>query len=158
MKTITLSLGFVTKVDDTDYEELSKLSWYAYKNGKKYGNWYAARSQQPRIFMHTLLIDPKGFYIDHADSDSLNNQRYNLRIATGSQNSANRRISSTKKGVQYMGVYQRRIDGKYYGHCEKNKKRYTTGFYESLTTAVLERNKLAVRLHGEFAPISIIQP
>lgn len=146
-------------VDDSDYESLSQYKWYAYKNGKEYGAYYACRSSRPRITMHSMLIDcPKGSYIDHSDGNSLNNQRKNLRIATGSQNSANRKMASTKKGVPYLGVYQSKESGKYYGLCEKDKKRYSTGHFVDMNKAILERNKLAVRLHGEFAPINIIQP
>lgn len=89
-------------VDDEDFELVNKYKWCsshgyarAVVNGKK-------------IHMHRLIL---GFQknseqeIDHINGDELDNRRFNLRLCTHRQNSANRRkgcgTSSGYKGVTW---------------------------------------------------------
>lgn len=91
MKTIELTQGQVTLVDDEDYEWLNQWKWYA--NKAPYG-FYAMRHSlkiegRPRddISMHRIIImAQKGEQVDHKDGNRLNNCRSNLRLATVSQN------------------------------------------------------------------------
>lgn len=115
MKTIPLTQGKVALVDNEDYEFLLNLgSWYA---KRVYGNFYAQRrgKNNKRIWMHRVIVermypDFKG-EIDHRDCNGLNDQRYNLRIATHSQNMANQRpqknCTSKYKGVSWHQVTQK---------------------------------------------------
>lgn len=155
MKEIICTNGYIIKVDDEDYGHLSKFNWCARKNGKL--NLYAVRYQDRKnIYMHqTLLIVPKGFHVDHKDQDSLNNQKNNLRKATVSQNCANRKAAKNKSS-QYLGVHKM-PDGKFQAYSRKNYTRHFGWSFATEEEAALAYNKLAVRLHGEFASINIIQ-
>jgi hypothetical protein len=57
--------------------------------------------------MHTLITGLP--FVDHADGDGLNNQRYNLRPADHTLNNANRRPATTHSGKakssRYKGVH-----------------------------------------------------
>jgi hypothetical protein len=128
MKEITLTQGQVALVDDEDFEWLSAYKWHCYR-AKDTGNYYAARNENLRtadgkrttrtVRMHRQILglergDPrKGDHIE--PSQTLNNQRSNLRIAnTDSESIANtrRRKDNTTgfKGVRQMGHgYQARI-------------------------------------------------
>lgn len=78
--------------------------------------------------MHEIVIGmkaPKGYFIDHRDSNGLNNTRENLRIITIPQNSQNR---LKRKGVytsDYLGVYKR-DENKYYASSGKYSGVYET--------------------------------
>src|SRR3954463_16169401 len=105
MKSIKLSKGLVTIVDDSDYDYLMHWKWCSVK----FGNRHYAYNYSVR-YMHRFIlevIDPK-IEIDHIDDNGLNNQRYNIRIANRSQNMANRIIytnnTSGYKGVSWNNI------------------------------------------------------
>lgn len=112
MKEINLTKGFVARVDDGDYEALSRHKWTAVVTGKNIKRTYAYRrvgwSNETRryagaIYMHREIMGAgAGFDVDHINGDTLNNSRSNLRIATRSQNLANNRRNLGK--VEYRGV------------------------------------------------------
>lgn len=106
MKTIQLTNGYIALVDDADYEALCKYTWFA---AKRRGKIYAQRSENINgkiitSYMHRIIMQtPDGVLCDHKDHDTLNNQKYNLRNCTDSENSQNTtsRIGSSS---QYLGV------------------------------------------------------
>jgi len=57
MKEIPLGNGQSTKVDDEDYEWLSRYSWYAYYDPQR-GQTYAAHDTPSgrRVFMHDVMM------------------------------------------------------------------------------------------------------
>lgn len=109
MREIPLTRGLVALVDDEDAEWLGQFRWCAI-NGKR-GIFYAARAVNCRtVLMHRLIINaPPGRLVDHRDCNPLNNCRDNLRLATHSQNAANRGVrkgcSAGVKGVHRHGEY-----------------------------------------------------
>lgn len=109
MKTIALSKGYVTQVDDEDYGWLSKIKWHvkAYNERKIYASgWIKENGKWRHVLMHRLIMDvtdPK-IQVDHRSGDGLNNQRHNLRLATNAQNSCNQRLSRANTSG-YRGVH-----------------------------------------------------
>lgn len=110
MREIPLTKGQVAMVSDEDYPELSQHKWYAERKGKK---WYAARSiGRVKQYMHRFLMGEPDCIVDHVDSDGLNNQRENLRLATHEQNSCNRTLKpkdSRIGRVTFRGVTEQRV-------------------------------------------------
>lgn len=110
MKEIPLTRGLVAIVDDEDFEELSKHKWHAIKGTCTF---YVGR-RLPRIrtqkssiiYMHRFLLKAgEGVQVDHRDSNGLNNQRCNLRLATHSENQRNgRRPKNNTSG--FKGVHR----------------------------------------------------
>jgi len=105
MKEIKLSQGKIALVDDEDFEYLNQFKWHAFKH--RY-TFYAARhiimdGKYRKMRMHKDIMQniPINRIIDHADRDGLNNQKYNLRICTLSQNSMNKKAAG--KSI-YLGV------------------------------------------------------
>ena len=88
----------VALLEPNDYERISQYKWSAKpeKNGK---NVYAVRfitgsnGKQRMISMHREVFEAKKSdpLIDHKNNDTLDNCRCNLRFATPSQNSHNRK-------------------------------------------------------------------
>src|SRR5688572_22927599 len=112
---IPLFKSGVALIDDEDYELVSKHKWYL---TKRYGKYYAMK-QDGMVKMHRLILgvsDPK-IWVDHADGNGLNNQRSNIRVATASQNNANRSAWGESK---YLGVHKR--GKKWVAQIRKDKK------------------------------------
>lgn len=152
MKLIPLTQGYFTKVDDEDYEELSKYKWCAHVE-KGRPEIYAKRKvwvnkKAVDIRMHRQILNaPKGVTVDHEDHDGLNNQRYNIRLASTAQNQWNKK---PYKGIKHAGVYKagKTKWGAKISH--KNKILYL-GSFDTEQEAIVVRHKKAIELRGEFA-------
>jgi len=145
MKEIKLTQGFVTKVDDADFEFLSKFKWQAKKRKDK-NTVYAVSS----IPLHKLL-NPDYEFSDHWDGDGLNNQRDNLRDCTNSQNQANKGKPKRNKSG-YKGVHFRPNRGnKYYATIGKDRQRIHIGCFDTAIEAAQAYDKRALALFGQFA-------
>jgi hypothetical protein len=153
---------FVVKVDDADYDELSKFHWNVTLDGK-----YVCRREFIRgsitpqckygkkkfVLMHRQILgltDPK-MHVDHIDHDPMNNQRSNLRVCTCSQNTKNK---SSFKGSssKYLGVFH--YKDKYWRAqiCSKS-----LGHFKTEDDAALAYNKAAIERYGEFANLNKIK-
>ncbi len=134
MKSIPLSQGKVTLVDDEDYEWLTQWRWYANK-GKL--TWYAQSTKSPQVLMHHLIVGRPiwGLQVDHRDRNGLNNQRYNLRIVTNAQNTRNKdRLRRNKSG--FTGVSWDKKQRKWRATTSIADKPISIGRYDSIEEAV----------------------
>lgn len=159
MKEIKLTQGKVVMVDDDMFDYLNQWKWHYTVRG------YAIRTtwngiKRGKIKMHRLILGLGDFsadniYVDHIDRNKLNNQKSNLRLATYGQNEINKpkkkNASSKYKGVIY----------------DKERKKWRTELtYKGVTytkrfnterEAGLYHNELALKIHGEFAYLNVIE-
>jgi hypothetical protein len=158
MKEIRLTKGFVAVVDDADYEELTKFSWYAKET--KWGT-YAERSfprkpgvRRTNITMHRQLLGLKsgdGKYADHVDGNTLDNRRSNLRVCTNAQNAAN---VGPRKGKRFKGVDWYEPSCKWRAYIRVNYKRSYLGLYDTPEEAAKAYDSAALAAWGEFAQLN----
>jgi hypothetical protein len=85
--------------------------------------------------------------IDHIDGNRSNNSIDNLRLASRSQNAANRKNWRNEA----KGVYKSKKTGKYLALIRKDKKRIFLGQFFTAQEAGDAYSKAAEELHGEFA-------
>lgn len=156
MKEIQLTQGKVAIVDDADYEWLSQWKWHARKDKT---TWYARRNagnwpHQKAVAMHREIIGaPDGVEVDHKDRDGLHNWRDNLRIATDSQNAANRgKFSSNTSG--YKGVSWDSHAGKWKADMQANSQRISLGYFSDPSDAARAYDDAAIEHFGEFAQLN----
>jgi len=149
MKEIHLTQGKVTTVDDDLFDFLSQWKWHAVKNKH---TWYAvAKVNGSPVLMHRVIMDaPAGVKVDHRDRNGLNNTKKNLRFATYSQNSANRKVSANNR-LGYKGVYFDKRMKKYVAKVTASNKRYWLGHYSTPEDAARAYDEKAKELFGEFA-------
>ena len=154
MKTIPLTRGLTTQVDDEDFEWLSRFKWCA-SFGKTSGP-YAARGarisgKSHLIFMHReILAPPSGMQVDHINRDPLDNRRANLRLATAGQNYVNGSRALPKSG--FRGVeYAPRATKKFFVRTLIEGKRVYVGSFATAEEAARVASDHRLRRFGEFA-------
>lgn len=103
-----LSSGLCAKVDDEDYDLVSRHRWSVLRKTKKagYNTEYAVRNFQSvgwrsTVSMHGLVTGFRFDMVDHIDGDGTNNQKDNLRESTPSRNAMN------KPRAAFRGVHTR---------------------------------------------------
>lgn len=102
------------------------------------------------------MMATRGTIVDHANRNTLDNQKHNLRIATPSQNQCNRRMQKNNQ-LGFRGVYLRLGENrikKYVSVINFQKKRIVIGHFKTMLEAAEAYNKTAMILHGEFASLN----
>ena len=107
--------GYQSTIDDEDEYFLSQFSWYVRidpKNGLPYVfTVFVMNGHNRRWFLHRAVFRiPPGHKqeVDHIETvATLDNRKQNLRLATRSQNNANRRVFKNNTSG-FKGVYCRR--------------------------------------------------
>jgi len=162
MRKIMLTLDKVALVDDADYAMVSQFKWSTLKT--RGGRWYAVRclwleNKQRYIYMHRFILGtPPGMDTDHEDGNGLNNQRYNLRAATKSQNHANAKIGSFDgKSSRYKGVSWHKRAHRWRAQVYCKYSTIYLGLFDSEESAALAYNKRAMQVFGDFARLNVIE-
>lgn len=108
-----------------------------------------------RIFMHRWLLglhDGEG-EVDHADGNTLNNCRSNLRRCNRSQNTAN--TAQRKIGVSgYRGVTWHAATKKWRAKMRVRGRDVHIGLFASPEEAAIARDRVAREAFGEFAVLN----
>lgn len=158
MKKIPLTQNKEALVDDDDFERMAQYSWSAiYHKGNR--SWYAARNiwlcgdKFKKQYMARLIVNAKPHEeVDHANHDTLDNQKENLRVCTRTQNAQNRK----KRRFGRVGTWS-----KFKGVMKKgnlwvvricyNGKRHFVGGYKDETDAAMSYDNEARKHFGKFA-------
>jgi hypothetical protein len=122
MKTIQITKGKSTTVDDDMFEEFSKYKWQntkgyatrAVKNGERKITW--------RMHWSVIGKPNKGFVVDHINGNKLDNRRENLRIVNTTQNNLNRSTLSKNNKSGLLGVSYKKSHKSWVAQLQMNGK------------------------------------
>jgi hypothetical protein len=160
MQEIKLNEGYITLVDDDDYEWLCQWKWYVRHSDK---TDYVIRTAYHKgvyktVSMHReIMHSTKGQEVDHIDHNGLNNQKLNLRNCSKSQNQSNSsgriRRKSIYKGVNYKkDPYSNH--SRFVAQIQINKKKVHIGSFKTEIEAAYAYDKKAKELFGEYATLN----
>lgn len=159
MKTIPLTQGKVTLVDDDVYKWASKFKWYAGKSssGKTfyaYRNSLTVLGKRHTVKLHREIMQPlPGMEVDHINRDGLNNCGSNLRCITHSQNQLNKSLQpNNSSGFRGTSWIQR--DQKWRASIHVSGKNFHLGDFNSKENAARAYDAAAINFHGEFAQLN----
>jgi hypothetical protein len=101
---IPLTQGLFALIDESDYEEVNKVRWFAIRRKADSTHLFYARtnfSDGSFKGLHQFLMKPPtGLVVDHINGDGLDNRRCNLRVCTRRENGRNRSANGNKKGFK----------------------------------------------------------
>lgn len=168
MKLIELSQGYFAQVDDDNFDMLNSTPWHVHidrRKDKSIRGLYAIRNINTSTGrtsqkMHRFLMevtDPK-IEVDHIDHYGLNNQRYNLRIATHSENAQNRIISPLCNTSGHKGVVWHKGHEKWQAQIKRDGKIKHLGYFDEIEDASVAYNEAAAKRFGEFANPNTLPP
>lgn len=153
MKTIVLSRGQVTFVDDEDFEYLTQWRWYMNTYGYA-TRCYMTEGKIKRLYLHRVVTEaPKGIFTDHIDGDRLNNQKGNLRLVNQKENSQNR-----KKGINnrsgYIGVSWDNYNKRWKAQGMFEGKQKFLGNFKDPVSAAKCRDEFVKTVYGSYAKLN----
>lgn len=106
--------------------------------------------KQQRFLAHRVIwaicngADPGEMDVDHIDRDKSNNRPANLRLATRSQNCANKPT---------QGVHQRKSSGKFQAYVYKDRACIHLGMFDTAEQARAAHAAAKTQLFGEYAHV-----
>ena len=150
MKEIGLSNGMVALVDDDDFERISAKHWTA-RQDKRSGKYYAVNGSHSMQREVMGLKPGDGYEVDHREPlETLNNQKYNLRVSTTAQNQMNRgRNKNNRSG--YKGVSWHSNKQLWVAQIGIAGRIVFLGRFRTPEEAHRVYCEAAEKLHGEFA-------
>ena len=169
MRTVPLhgktARGRVALVDDEDYDLVMGYRWSVRESGRAseerpipYAWAYVAAvgdRKRGSVAMHNLIMGIIG--VDHANGNTLDNQRSNLRPATQSENVGNsrKRLNTTS---QYKGVSWNRRKSRWRAVIRAGGRTRHLGSFTSEADAALAYDAAARTAYGEFACVNFPRP
>lgn len=153
---IKLTQGKVAIADEADLPILARYRWCANWNGRR---WYAVtalwkRDKKTKLErMHRILLQPpSGVDVDHINGNGLDNRRSNLRLASRSQNNANKPKYKRDATSKYKGVRRTvNIANPWGAEIKVNGRNLHLGKFPTEEAAALAYNDAALEHFGEFA-------
>ena len=146
-------------VDDEDFEMLNKYYWHGSINHggpevRANGILKGIGGKGRKIPVGRIVLgidDDPSIQADHINLNCLDNRRCNLRIATNSQNNANKGKQKSAIYSEYKGVSWDKRRGKWYSQISKNNKCKFLGYFNDEVKAAKAYDIAAKRLYGEYA-------
>lgn len=163
MKEIKLNRNFIAFVDDEDYDRVMEHTWCVTTNRVKSKESHYAitnlyeKGIKSTLTMHEFILGKvEGLEIDHWDTNTLNNQKTNLRHLTHRNNCRNtpKRADTTSK---YKGVSWNKGHKKYKAYISPNEKMIHLGYFDDPIEAAEIYNTAATLHFGEYAHLNVLE-
>lgn len=162
--------GLITWISPED-ADIAEWGWRAKQAGSKVNpKWYAVHSYTisgitTEIYLQDLIWErmmghptPPNLLVDHINQDKLDNRRSNLRLATSTQNEANKPKRQGNVSSKYKGVIKMKGRKKCWrAIITKNSMRRELGCYYTEEEAALAYNKAALEEFGQFAFLNDVE-
>lgn len=148
-KLLPLTKGRVAIVDIDDFENLNEWKWSLDGKGYAIRNSAVTKGIRRAALMHRQIIcASNGIQVDHRNHDRIDNRKFNLRLATHSQNMRNKSGGTGVSGIK--GVTWDKQAGKWKAQMKVNGKYKNLGLFKNKEEAGEVYAEVAKEIHGEF--------
>jgi len=107
------------------------------------------------LYLHRCLMDAKKHeYVDHIDHDTLNNKRYNLRLASNSNNNKHRGKINTNNTSGYRNVCWVSSKEQWRVQLQINGKCVRFGDFDDVDEAGTLAEEMRKKYYKEYAGVS----
>lgn len=141
-----------------DWEDWPKVKDYRWGSHKRHNMIYVVSYRVGPLHTFILPAEPP-LTVDHADFNGLDNRKYNLRIATKTQQNWHRRKRKDTflrfKGVKF---YKHKFPPYYLGYVQDDKGVVHCKGFNNLIEAAYWYNQTALLICGKFAVLNELLP
>lgn len=140
-------IGIAT-INKEDVERCKKYKWCLGKNG-----YVKTGGRKNVILLHNFILKRESScatLCDHKSRDKLDCRKTNLRECNHSQNACNSTMRNDNTSG-FVGVYGKKETKKWMAAILVNNKMQYLGYFYDKIDAAKARDKVAKKLHGEFA-------
>lgn len=149
--------GLQIAIIDAIDSDLTELKWNV--NHDKYVlRW----TPEATLLIHRIIMARvldrellRSEFVDHIDTNPLNNMRENLRLATRVQNGQNREMQRNNTSG-YKGVSWDKYNRRWMAQIRANGVSMSLGSFKDPLKAARAYNEAALKYHGEFARLNVI--
>lgn len=146
------TVGFAT-IDAEDYDKIKDMCFCLHYKSKNYYQIFSRK--YGKLHRVILGIPPENMVIDHANRNTFDNRKINLRFVTYSQNCWNR--STNYAGTsKFKGVCLDKKRNKWRAQIKLHGKGMFIGRYNDEEDAARAYDEKATELFGEFAVLNNI--
>lgn len=150
---LNISGTYKVIVDDTDAHLLTEWRWHAHVTGPNvYARGYPIGNRKGGLFyLHRVIlgVNDRSSDVDHRNGNGLDNRRTNLRLASRSQNNANRHAVQSYSSP-FKGVHYETQTGRWRAEVMKDGYRYRLGRFDSIEEAAAAYDAKARELFPGF--------
>jgi hypothetical protein len=109
--------------------------------------------------MHRLIMDnPEGLDVDHKNGNGLDNRKCNLRSCSRLENNLNRaKRSDNTTGFKGVIIDKRKTGEKFLSRICMDGNTFLLGYFKTAIEAAKSYNEAAIKFHGEFARLNVIE-
>ncbi len=149
---VPLTKGMRAIVDIEDAPLVEGKLWHVSGGRRHYANTYGPN--QEHIALHRLIMGFPDSHIDHVNGNTMDNRRANLRLASPTQNNANRPKHPRLGGAasEFKGVSKHR--GKWMARLVSERKEHYLGVFNCPSDAARAYDEAATRIFGGFAVLN----
>jgi hypothetical protein len=152
---VPLTRGQFALIDRDDVERVGKFNWcadFSENTHTFYVRTHAEIDGRKSTRLHRFLSVESYLSIDHANGNSLDNRKSNLRTANHNQQMQNRHVLKTSKsGIK--GAYWFPRDKRFYSYIVHDGNKTWLGSFLTAEEAGTAYAQAAKRIHKEFASI-----
>lgn len=149
----------IALVSDDDAAWALQHNWQAQRANR---TWYAKTLIDGRtVKLHRAIAERAGLTIDgmqvdHVNGDGLDNQRGNLRVATGRQNMRHQTRKARGCSSRFKGVSWNAKAGRWYACIVVDGRHVNLGLHDSETDAAAAYDAAAREHFGDFAATGVV--
>lgn len=146
-------------IDAEDFTLVNQYHWSLTKSKKNNTFYVTTQKNNKRFSLHRLIMNfPKDKCVDHINHNGLDNRKENLRICTNKENKYNRlKPKNNTSGYKGVCFHKGKKRNKHWvAILAINKQKKYGGYFDNAKEAAIAYNKLALKHHGEFANLNVI--